>query len=433
MPVREIKIIGNKHTARNIILRELDVIEGQYLHRDSLRYYAQSDSMRLSSMGLFTDIHVLADSENINGVIWHIAVKERWFIIPEPVFQLADRNFNVWWNEQNRDIRRIIVGATIRHKNVRGNLESLSATVQVGYTKRFGLEYLKPYVDRKQKHGFFLGFSVAESQETFYNTDSNKLLFVHTADQYILQQTEVYGGYIYRPAYATKHLLRLAYKQSHVEDTIISLNPNYFQNRGNKMQWIELAYRMEHNGTDNWNYPLIGTKFIGQLVSRFGINGMNFQSFATVELGKYFQVAPKWYVSTILRGRLSFPQDQPYALRSALGTKFDYVRGYEYYVVDGSQFGVLRFNFKRELFNLNIRKIPLKYLPVIPIRIYPKLFADAGYVQNIIPGNSFLNNRLLFSGGIGVDIVTFYDIKIRLEYAWNHLGQKDLFLHLNSE
>jgi hypothetical protein len=109
------------------------------------------------------------------------------------------------------------------------------------------------------------------------------------------------------------------------------------------------------------------------------------------------------------------------------------VRGYEYYVVDGAHFGILRLDLKREILNFTIKKIPLKYLPVIPIRVYPKLFADVGYVSNEYEGNSFLNNRMLYSAGVGIDIFTAYDIKIRLEYAWNHLGQKDLFLHFNSE
>ena len=140
-----------------------------------------------------------------------------------------------------------------------------------------------------------------------------------------------------------------------------------------------------------------------------------------------------WYASGIFRGRLSLPEEQPYALRAALGSKYDYVRGYEYYVIDGSHFGVLRLNLKYELLNLTLRNIPLRYLPALPLRIYPKIFVDAGYVRNQYPGNSFLNNRMLSAYGAGLDVFTAYDIKIRLEYTWNHLGQNDLFLHFNSE
>jgi hemolysin activation/secretion protein len=70
---------------------------------------------------------------------------------------------------------------------------------------------------------------------------------------------------------------------------------------------------------------------------------------------------------------------------------------------------------------------------VIPIRVYPKIFTDLGYVVNKYPGNSFLNDRGLIGYGVGVDVVSAYDFKFRLEYSFNHLGQKDVFLHLNSE
>ena len=127
-----------------------------------------------------------------------------------------------------------------------------------------------------------------------------------------------------------------------------------------------------------------------------------------------------------------YPQAQPYYFTGGLGTQTDYIRGYEYYAIDGSNYGLLRVDLKREIFN-NTYSFPVKYFTAIPLRIYPKIFADAGYVGNLYPGNSFLNNRLLYSAGVGLDVVTLYDIKARFEVAWNHLGQNGLYLHFNSE
>jgi outer membrane protein assembly factor BamA len=433
LTIDKINITGNKKTRREIILREIGYDEGRSLPADSLPLLLEESRQRLVALGLFTEVIIVADSTAAFHATVNIHVKERWYIIPEPTFQLADRNFNVWWTEQNRDIRRTIIGITLRNKNFQGNLENIALTAQVGYTKKLFIDYVKPYVDRAQKLGIGFSAGFSESQETFYTTDSNKLQFIKAKDRYILRQYEIGGSLLYRPAYASRHMFRVAYKQYRIEDTIASLNKDYFEHGSRELKMVELTYRLEVNRTDNWNYPLKGTKLIGQLISRIGITGLDKQVMATLEVGRYMNPWKKWYISTTFRGRLSLPEEQPYVFQGALGTKYDYVRGYEYYVIDGSHFALLRFNFKRELVNTSIRNIPVKYLSAIPVRIYPKVFADAGYVRNRFEGNSFLNNRMLYSAGLGVDIFTAYDIKIRLEYAWNHLGEKGLFLHFNSE
>ena len=101
-------------------------------------------------------------------------------------------------------------------------------------------------------------------------------------------------------------------------------------------------------------------------------------------------------------------------------------------MIDGSNYGLLRIDLKREIFN-NTYSLPVKYFTALPLRIYPKIFADAGYIDSPSPGNSFLSKRLLYSVGVGIDIITLYDIKFRFEFAWNHLGQNGLYLHFNSE
>lgn len=429
----QINITGNKRTQKDIMLREMNVREGQMVRVDSLAALLTQSRLRLMTIGLFTEIKMADEVMGDSVLVWNIAVKERWYIIPEPTFQLADRNFNVWWTEQNRDLRRTIIGVTLRDKNFRGNMENLALTAQLGYTQKLYLEYTKPYIDKEKKHGFGVGFGFAESEETFYNTDSNKLQFIKTKGNYIYSQAEVSASYIYRPAYAAHHIFRLTYKAFRVADTVIKLNADYYKDGSKSMKMLEAGYRYELNNVDNLNYPLYGTKIVGQLIGRYGIEGLGYQVFGTLEVGHYRKLWPKWYFSTTFRGRLSAPGQQPYSFRNAMGTKYEYIRGYEYYVIDGSHYGLLRANLKREILNVNIRKIPIKYLPNIPLRIYPKIFADAGYVYNNYAGNSFLNNKMLYSAGVGVDIYTAYDIKIRIEYACNHLGQKGLFLHFNSE
>jgi hemolysin activation/secretion protein len=116
-----------------------------------------------------------------------------------------------------------------------------------------------------------------------------------------------------------------------------------------------------------------------------------------------------------------------------MGGGSEYVRGYEYYVIDGSQYGIVRSNLKFQALNKTIRGLPLRFLPSIPIAAYPKVFADVGWARNILPGNSFLNNRLLYGAGLGIDVITAYGLKARLEVSWNGLGERGLFFHQDAE
>jgi outer membrane protein assembly factor BamA len=432
--VKHIVIEGNAVTRRSIILREMSVHEGDTIVTDSIPHLLNQNKLRLINLSLFNEIELNIDKINANEIAWHIKVKERWYILPKFNIELADRNFNTWYVDQHHDLSRVNVGLTVYDYNFRGNLEYLSGTVQLGYTRMIAMNYQKPYIDKQQKLGIGFGFSHSMSRQTYYTTDSNKLQYVSSSDNSdILQQTAININFVYRPAYATKHRFMITYKDYRIGDTIVKLNPIYYEDGSNKAKLIELVYRLELNHVDNWNYPLYGFKFVGYAVSRIGMEGISAQHFINVETGVFGSPLPKWYVSAILRGRLTAPEKQSYYFTGGLGTQTDYVRGYEYYVIDGSQYGLLRFDLKREIFNRTYY-IPVKYFTAIPLRIYPKIFADVGYIKSQMTGyNSFLDNEPLYSIGAGLDIVTLYDLKIRLEFAYNHLQQNGLYLHFNSE
>src|ERR1043165_8547071 len=104
--LRRIDVSGNSRTRRAVILRELSVQEGQWLPADSMESLIAQNQLRLANLALFTTIRIdAATADTVTD--WQITVKERWFIIPKPTVQLADRNFNVWWDEMHRDLRRI--------------------------------------------------------------------------------------------------------------------------------------------------------------------------------------------------------------------------------------------------------------------------------------------------------------------------------------
>lgn len=430
--LRTIHITGNKKTRRSIILREMSVSEGDSVYKDELEALLVLNQKRIFNLSIFIEVLVHADTVQKGIMDLKISVREQWYILPEVTFRLADRNFNVWWVEQNRDIRRANIGLSLKNRNFRGNLENAGIIAQVGYTQKFGLEYSRPYVDKAQMHGFGVKVFTSRNEEWYVGTDSNKWVFTKTPGKYITSAIEASANYTYRPAYASRHLIEARFRSQSIENTVLDTNEGYFLNGSTKQQLMEFLYRYDLNKVDNWNYPMQGLKTVVHSIVRIGWQGFNFQNQYLAEIGYFNKWHKKVYSSHIFRGRLSFPEAQPYTYVYAMGIGSEYLRGYEYYVIDGSHYGLLRTNLKYELVNKVIRKIPIRYIATVPVRIYPKLFTDVGYARNRFPGNSYLNNRLLYSWGAGVDIVSIYDFKFRLEYAWNHLGEKGLFLHINN-
>ncbi len=86
------------------------------------------------------------------------------------------------------------------------------------------------------------------------------------------------------------------------------------------------------------------------------------------------------------------------------------------------------------MFDFNI-KIPggkKRETQRIPVKVYGKIYGNAGYVDNPQPGDNPLPNKMLYSGGIGIDILTLYDVTFKLEWSFDQLGQNGIFLHRKS-
>ena len=128
------------------------------------------------------------------------------------------------------------------------------------------------------------------------------------------------------------------------------------------------------------------------------------------------------------------PFTQPYVMQRLLGYNDAFMQGYEYYVVDGVAGGFLKTTLTRELFKVNMRKPFSKNEQSyhIPFRFFGKVYGNAGYVYNPEPGENSLSNQMLYSAGLGLDILTAYDFTIKLEWTFNQLGQNGLFLHRKS-
>ena len=252
-------------------------------------------------------------------------------------------------------------------------------------------------------------------------------------DDFVKNEWYVTGSYSSRKAIKKKETFSVTFRHIKVDDSVVSqyYNPNYFNSNSSYQNFIELAYKLQFTDVDNILYPLKGYA-VSILLQKRGLqlDGGISQFIIRTNYNKYFAFSHKWYSSIRLTAQVNLPFAQPYINQRALGYKDDYLRGDEYFVIDGAAFGLANFDLKKKLFHFSLPTfLNSKTYNKLPFTVYAKTFFDAGYVYSQPSFNSMLNKRFLYSEGIGIDILTLYDFKVSFELSLNQLGQKGLFLH----
>ncbi len=429
----DIIISGNKKTKDYILLREMnmkvgDTIKTSILYEKLLLSQQAIYNTNLFSYVIITPTVVSAFKFKIN-----IKVAERWYIYPVPQFQIIDRNFNEWFYTNRANLNRVIYGMKYKDYNFSGRADKLNAVFLNGYNRYFALGYSEPYSNKKLNEGFSVGIGYSQSKEFAYKTDYNNKLIFYRRDFFVKNNFFISGTYFKRIGLYKKHLFAIQYNTGSIADSfaIKNYNPNYLNDSTSRIEIPDFIYSYIYTKTDNINYPLKGTIFIAGIGKRgLGITGgLNMLS-ADIVYRKFFQYKNNFYSSVQLAAKIKLPLSQAYINQRALGFGDYYLRGLEYYVVDGTISSVTKFTFSKKLIQT---KIPLpfknKTLSHLPFSVYAKSYTDAGFAFNKKSSNTLLNNKLLYTGGIGIDILSLYDMKLTIEYSFNQLNQNGLFFH----
>lgn len=435
--IHDITIDGNKKTRRHIILRELTFAQGDTILLNELMRQFEISRNQLQNTGLFNEVVMNIKNWSGDSVDVSVTVKERWYMIPLPTLSLYDRNFNVWWVEHNHDIRWLQFGGRFYQKNLTGRNDELHLAALFGFRQRFEAQYVLPAFDPIQKHGFSISSTYTQSKSITYALDSNKELIYEDVNNYLRKIFETSVDLYYRPKFNYRYTFTLGYKYSSVLDTIAQLNPNYFLNGNTSQQYLYGKVTFVRDFRDITAYPLKGN-YLELSASKLGFglfDDVNIWT-ATAMFSQYVSVGKKWYVTSQNKLKVSFPEEQPYSMEGGLGYGNDYVSGYEYYAIDGQSFGYTKLNLKNEIFKISLPsspKNPFTKGAGLPIRMYGRVYIDAGYVRDrTFSENNPVTNTFLLGGGVGIDLVLIYDTTLRFEYSVNKLGEHGLFFHYNT-
>lgn len=428
--VRNIFIVGNKKTNASIILREIPFKPGDHFQLQQLIVKFEAARRQLMNTTLFHEVTVALKSFEGYNVDILVDVKERWYLFPLPYFKMVDRNLNQWLVQNNASLDRVNYGVKLIYNNFTGYNDKLNIWLMSGYTKQASMSYDRLYIDRKMKWGGKIGVSLGKNREVNYNTIDNKEVFLKDTNNFIRSFFKTNLELTYRRATKTRHRFGIGYTVESVEDTIVKLNPKYFTLGRSRIRFPEIYYGLNFYNVDYIPYPLKG--FDAQLtITKKGFNHTVNLWQADLSTGNYWQLAPKTYFSVNTISTLKLPFKQPFFNSRLMGYGEMFMQGYEYYVIDGVAGSCVKTTLSRKFFDFNIPLPHTKKQTInnIPFRIFGRIFSNAGYVYNPNPGQNALNNRMLFSGGIGVDIVTFYDISVKLDWSFNQLGQNGIYLH----
>lgn len=432
--IGKILIEGNRITKRFIITRELTFSEGDTIIRRDFGDMMKQSEKNLMNTSLFNFATVETKADSLNPLIQNVAitVTERWYIWPVPIFELAETNFNTWWEGKNFD--RTNYGIYVVKENFRGRKELIRFKLQLGFTEQFAMQYQVPYINRKQTLGISVTAGYWGNHEVNHSTFLNKRQFLEDNEKYLREEFYSRLTFTYRKELYTTQLFELQYIDGKIADKVAFSAPGYFRDGITAMKYFYFLWQYRHDKRDYRHYPLEGYAYGIDLI-KYGLGILPSEPntlTAYFSISKYHKLSPRFYFANGGYMKINFFRPPSYSFQRGLGYD-DFVRGYEYYVIDGQYYGLLRSNLKYLLLKSREETLPLikndnfgKFF----YSVYLSAFMDLGYVRDqLYFRENPLANSLMHGNGLGLDIMTYYDMVMRLEYSINKMGEPGFYMH----
>ena len=436
--IGKIDILGNKKTKDKVIHRELNLAPGQSIDLTELEKIFLTNRLQILSTGLFNQVTLNLRNyspENATTDI-EIVVQENWYLFPVPIFELADRNFNLWWEEQGRGLDRVNYGFRLGHYNFTGNRDPLKIKVHFGYTRKYEIEYAYPYLAWDNKLGIAGSIFYSENKEIAYKTEYNKTLFHKMEDERrMLSRFRIGPQLKYRPSVNSYHSLRVEYHHNSIDPFVATeLNPNYFLDGMTDLRFFFLEYDYNYDKRLYSHYPQGGYLLFGN-VKKEGIGIFNDYDNLSMELGfeVHHSFGDRIIMGTRNKGKANLNRNiVSFANNTGLGWGRDIVSGYELYVMDGTDLVITMNDVKWKFFDNNLNTV--KWMPSqfrqMNMTLFFRVNFDMAYVnERTYKTTNDLSNRWIYGGGPALDMILFNNFLFTFEYSYNDLGEHGLFFH----
>ena len=435
--IHQIVIEGNETTNDSYILRELYFSRGDCYLLYDLNRRVKNSEYRLMNTGLVNSVNIEPIWHSEDSIDIRIVMEERGSYRVSANVALPDRNVNIWWQLRQSLLDRLNFSLKQSYHNLGGNNDRVSLIAQVGYTQKIQLQYASPYVDAKQKWGLMLDALFSRQREINYATGENRQLFRVEQDRFLYSRRRGIIGVTYWPGVKWIHGFQGEYHYNTIDPFVQDvLNDQFFLNELIQ-QYDAIQYSVVMEDRDMIPYPESGY-YLRLMMRKEGllrsvdVNLLN----VSVDYRHYFDPGVRLSFEQIYSGRVGLirPESIPYTHIRALGWERDFIRGYEFYLIDGLDFAYVKNSIRYKLLDINPNLwqwIPFERYRSLPLKVYLTGNVDMGYVNNPYKSNisNTLSNTLLYGGGVGLDFVAYYDMMGRIEISRNHLGETGVFLY----
>ena len=432
--ISDISITGNNITASSIIIRELPFSKGEIIDTSILPALLTEAQQNLLNTSLFNYVtirqlpaEIAADTPiEANAVSIAIEVEERWYIWPIIELRLEDRNMTSWIKKMNWE--RVTLHTGLKINNIFGLAHKLEIRGLIGWEKGIDISYSRIALDRNKKLYLSLESYAMYYKNVDFLTSNNKLQHL-SADNYLKRSRGINASLTYRPQIRWRATAKLGYDVSKISTELFDANPHYWGVDTRKARTLTLETSLCHEDRDYILYPTQG-KYAQLSLRTSESNNFNFNYLQIqLDLQYYKKLSERWLASSSIKLSASFDTRYSYLHSKAVGYGNANITGYELYVIDGQHYVTQNNSIKYLI--LPQRVVELGKNPKWRkfnkphFTIYGKFLYDFGYVfqEKRWQGNNTYPNKFLYGMGVGIDLVTYYDIVANVGYAVNAKGK----------
>lgn len=442
------EITGNDKTKEKIILRELDFAIGDSLATFDLslkentivqKRVSRKDSSEVSrrikysreniiNTSLFLEVNIELKQIVDDQYSLHISIKERWYFWVFPVVTIDAPNFNEWASDP--DIGQLNQGLFLSHNNIMGLSHQASIIAYGGSSQRVAFGYYVPWIGNGQKIGLKMGLSFTSDAVVEANSIGNERQMIF--DKKTVNKIDFGASMNIRPGLYNYSTIKLGINSMEVSDSLYEVNPGYLPDSAKSVLGVSLYIDYAYDSRNSKSYPLKGNYLKGFVDKKgLGILGHDLDYFFYgIDFHFYQKLSDRFYVGETVKIVTSSSKGVAYAYKQNLTSGDNFLRGYDYNALRGDNLLTFRGNIKYEVIKPNIyvsKKKPESKFRNVQYAFYINAFSDAGWVSDRYstddlndPTKTYnpLNNKMLYSWGLGIDFVSYYNMVMRFEYAF---------------